>query len=71
MLMGCASSTKPLPVTPQVIKPELPLELSEYCKPLERLGSGDGQTVALWIVETVSSYKVCAAKHKAVVDLLK
>ena len=64
MLAACSTSTKQYaPYQP----PAPPADLAAPCADLPLIEQGDAQTVALWIVDTVESYKDCQAKQAGLV----
>lgn len=62
--MGCATSTRPSVVYQP---PPPPADLAAPCADLPLIADGQAQTVALWIVDTVESYKDCQAKQAGLV----
>ena len=64
MMMGCATSTQPSVV---YRPPAPPADLAAACADLPLIADGQAQTVALWIVDTVESYKDCQAKQAGLV----
>ena len=64
MLAACSTSTKQYaPYQP----PAPPADLAAPCADLPLISDGQAQTVALWIVDTVESYKDCQAKQAGLV----
>ena len=65
LTMGCASKSMPQSVPYRVPAP--PADLAAPCADLPLIEQGDAQTVALWIVDTVESYKDCQARQAGLV----
>ena len=64
ILAACSTSTKQYtPYQP----PAPPADLAAPYADLPVIEQGDAQTVALWIVDTVESYKDCQAKQAGLV----
>lgn len=63
LLAGCG--------TKQVGKPEIPASLLTPCVGLQQLEAGDGKTLTLWIKDAAVSYRLCADKHKRLVEAIK
>ena len=64
LMMGCASQTRP---SVAYQPPAPPADLAAPCADLPLIEQGDAQTVALWIVDTVESYKDCQARQSGLV----
>ena len=64
MTMGCATST---PQSVAYQPPAPPADLAAPCADLPLIEQGDAQTVALWIVDAVESYKDCQARQSGLV----
>ena len=62
--MGCSTSTRPSVVYQP---PSPPADLAAPCPDLPLIANGQAQTMALWIVDTVESYKDCQAKQAGLV----
>jgi hypothetical protein len=60
MTSGCGSSTNVF------VKVEPPIELTAPCPPLSEISD-----VPRWILETISAYEDCAAKHSRLVEAVK
>ncbi|MGN6888690.1 Rz1-like lysis system protein LysC [Neisseria sp. P0014.S009] len=63
ILMGCQSSTPPLPTA---IKP--PADLVQPCPNLPKLEGGTGADVLPWSLQVIGLYNDCKARHKALSD---
>ncbi|WP_141756605.1 hypothetical protein, partial [Neisseria sp. HMSC056A03] len=66
ILMGCQSSTPPLPTA---IKP--PADLVQPCPKLPKLDGGTGADVLPWSLQVIGLYNDCKARHKALSDTIK
>lgn len=51
--------------------PPLPSEFTAPCEAIKPIGANDFQTVEVWMLKSVEVSKVCAEKHKALVDAVK
>jgi hypothetical protein len=65
-LLGCST-----PSTVISVKPEVPVNLAQPCPDLPDIPDRSERSVAEWIVQTVTLYYQCAAKHSAVVETVK
>ena len=64
LMTACSTSTKQyVPYRP----PAPPADLAAPCADLPLIEDGRAQTVALWIVDAVESYKDCQAKQAGLV----
>ena len=63
-LTGCASSTRQ---SVAYQPPAPPADLAAPCPDLPLISDGQAQTVALWIVDAVESYKDCQARQSGLV----
>jgi hypothetical protein len=57
--------------TATYVKPEVPVSLTQPCPDLPDIPDRSEKSVAQWIVETVSLYYECAAKHERLVEVVK
>ena len=64
MLTGCATS---MPQSVPYQPPAPPANLAVPYPNLPLISDGDARTVALWIVDTVESYKDCQARQSGLV----
>lgn len=64
MIGACSTSTKQ---SVAYQPPAPPADLAAPCADLPLISDGQAQTVALWIVDTVESYKDCQAKQAGLV----
>jgi hypothetical protein len=63
---GCSSLS-----TTTFVKAEVPVNLAQPCPDLPDIPDRSERSVAEWIVQTVTLYYQCAAKHSAVVEAVK
>jgi hypothetical protein len=61
-LTACATSTT------TYVKPEVPANLTQPCPDLPDIPDRSERSVAEWIVQTITLYYQCAAKHESLVD---
>ena len=64
MTQGCSTSTKQ---SVAYQPPAPPADLAAPCPDLPLISDGQAQTVALWIVDAVESYKDCQARQSGLV----
>jgi hypothetical protein len=65
-LLGCST-----PSTAISVKPEVPVSLSQPCPDLPDIPDRSERSVAEWIVQTVTLYYQCAAKHSALAEVVR
>ena len=53
-----------------VSSPTIPANLKTPCPELQEIESGQGKDITLWLVEFISKYRDCRAKHSAVIKAL-